>query len=486
MEGEEMEKRSRFTKYILILFVVGTLLGAGIQGAAASKYPAVKMIPENFSDLAERVRPGVVNIRTVKRIKGGGPVYRHFFGNPFGPRNPFEDFFKPFPEGGSEGDFKQQSLGSGFVIDPEGYIVTNNHVIDNADEIKVKLSNGKSFDAEVVGRDSKTDLALIKISGSNGLRPLPLGDSAALRVGTWVLAIGSPFGLEQTVTAGIVSAKGRAIGAGPYDDFIQTDASINPGNSGGPLLNLRGQVVGINTAIMSRGGGNDGVGFAIPVNLAKGIIEQLKNEGRVTRAWLGVGIQDLTPELADYYHVKEQKGALVTQVYEGDPADKAGIKTGDIIMEVEGKKVSSSRDLSRSIANAPVGKQIPITLLRDGKEKSVRVELTERLDSDAPVKVATKRSKGLGLQVVQLKPETARRAGLPENEKGVLVTQVQPGGKGDQAGIQSGDVIKEINRKPVTTPKEVKRQIDEVKSGDSLQMLIKRAHAGLIALKIQV
>jgi serine protease Do len=486
MEGKEMKRRDKFVRYILILFVAGTLLGTGVPRAVASKNTAVQMIPENFSDIAEKARPGVVNIRTVKRIEGGGPVYRHFFGNPFGPRNPFGNFFRPSPEGGPKGDFKQQSLGSGFIIDPEGYIVTNNHVIDNADEIEVKLTNGKAFDAEVVGRDSKTDLALIKIDGSDGLKPLPLGDSNALRVGTWVLAIGSPFGLEQTVTAGIVSAKGRVIGAGLYDDFIQTDASINPGNSGGPLLNMRGEVVGINTAIMSRGGGNDGVGFAIPVNLAKGIIEQLKNQGRVTRAWLGVGIQDLTPELADYYHVKGQKGALVTQVYEGDPADKAGIETGDIITEVEGKNVSSSRDLSRSIANAPVGKQIPITLLRDGKKKAVRVELTERVDSDAPVKVAAKRSNGLGLQVIELKPETARRAGLAENEKGVLVTQVQPGGKGDLAGIQSGDVIKEINRKPVTTPKEVKRQIDKAKPGDTFQMLIKRANAGLIALKIRV
>jgi serine protease Do len=481
-----MKKRNKFVRYILILSLVGTLLGFGVQMAVAAKDSAVKMIPEDFSDLAEKARPGVVNIRTVKRIEGGGPVFRHFFGNPFGHRNPFEDFFRPFPQGGSEGDFKQQSLGSGFIIDSEGYIVTNNHVIDNADEIKVKLTNGKAFDAEVVGRDSKTDLALIKIDGSNGLKPLPLGDSNALRVGTWVLAIGSPFGLEQTVTAGIVSAKGRVIGAGLYDDFIQTDASINPGNSGGPLLNMRGEVVGINTAIMSRGGGNDGVGFAIPVSLAKGIIEQLKNEGKVTRAWLGVGIQDLTPELADYYHVKEQKGALVTQVYEGDPADKAGIKTGDIILEVEGKKISSGRDLSRSIANAPVGAQIPIIILRDDKKVTVHVELTERVDSDAPVKVAAKRSNGLGIQISELKPETARRAGLPENEKGVLVTHVQPGGKGEMAGIQPGDVIKEINRKPVTTPKEVKRQIDEVKSGETFQMLIKRANAGLIALKIPV
>ena len=481
-----MKKRNKLVRYILILSIVGTLLGSGLQMAVASKGTTVQMIPENFSDLAEKARPGVVNIRTVKRIEGGGPVFRHFFGNPFGHRNPFEDFFTPFPRGGSEGDFKQQSLGSGFIISREGYIVTNNHVIENADEIKVKLANGKAFDAEVVGRDPKTDLALIKIDRSNDLAPLSLGDSDALRVGTWVVAIGSPFGLEQTVTAGIVSAKGRVIGAGLYDDFIQTDASINPGNSGGPLLNMKGEVVGINTAIMSRGGGNDGVGFAIPVNLAKGIVEQLKNEGRVTRAWLGVAIQDLIPELADYYNLKGQKGALVNHVYEGDPAHKAGIKTGDIIVEANGKKVLSTRDLSRTIANAPVGAQIPITILRDGQEKIVHVELAKRVDSDAPVKVAAKSSNGLGLQVTELKPETARRAGLHEDEKGVLVTHVQPGGKGEVAGIQPGDVIKEVNRKPVRTPKEVKNQMDKVKSGDTVQILIKRAHAGLIALKIRV
>ncbi len=486
MEGKEMKRTNKFARYILILFMAGILLGSGCRMAVASKDTAVRMIPDNFSDLAEKARPGVVNIQTVKKLKGGGPVFRHFFGNPFDDRNPFEDYFGPFPKGSPEDDFKQQSLGSGFVIAREGYIVTNNHVIENADEIKVKLANGKAFDAEVVGRDSKTDLALIKIDGSDDLKPLPMGDSNALRVGTWVLAIGSPFGLDQTVTAGIVSAKGRAIGSGPYDDFIQTDASINPGNSGGPLLNTKGEVVGINTAIMSRGGGNDGIGFAIPINLAKGIIEQLKNEGRVTRAWLGVGIQDLTQELADYYHVKEQKGALVTQVYEGDPADKAGIKTGDIIVEVDGKKVSSSRSLSRTIANSPVGAQIPITILREGKEKTLYVELTERTDSDVPVKVAAKSSKGLGIQVTELKPETARRAGLPENEKGVLVTRVQPGGKGETAGIQPGDVIKEINRKPVIMPKDVKNQMEKVKSGDTVQILVKRAHAGLIALKVQV
>ena len=226
--------------------------------------------------------------------------------------------------------------------------------------------------------------------------------------------------------------------------------------------------------------------MSIPVDLAKGIIEQLKNDGRVTRAWLGVGIQDLTPELAEYYHVKEQNGALVTQVYEGDPADKAGIKTSDIIIGVNGKKVSSSRDLSRTIGSSPVGDQIPITILREGKEKTVHVELSKRVDSDTPVKVESKSPQGLGLQITKLKPETARRLGLPENGKGVLVTHVQPSGKGEMAGIQPGDVIKKVNRKPVKTPKDVKKQMERVKSGDTVQMLIKRAHAGLVVVKIPV
>jgi serine protease Do len=357
-------------------------------------------------------------------------------------------------------------------------------VIKDADEIKVKLTSGKEYNALVVGRDPKTDLALIKIDGSNELTPLPLGDSDALLVGTWVMAVGSPFGLEQTVTAGIVSAKGRVIGAGPYDDFIQTDASINPGNSGGPLLNLRGEVVGINTAIMSRGGGNDGIGFAIPVNMAKGIIDQLKNKGEVTRAWLGVGIQDLTPELAAYYNVEDPKGALVTQVYEGNPADRAGIRSGDIIIKVKEKDISNSRDLSVTVANSDIGEQIPITILRGGREKTVRVELTKRTDTPAPLKAGARDSGKLGLQVTELKPETARQLGLPEDERGVLVTHVQPGSKGERAGIMTGDVIKEVNRKPVNLPEDVRKHIETNKSGEAVQMLIKRRNAGLLVMEV--
>src|SRR5512139_1182855 len=301
-----------------------------------------QMVLPNFSALAKQVQPGVVNIRTVKTTKEGGPVFRHFFGNPFGNREPFGNR-DPFGEGGPGREFKQRSLGSGFIIDREGFIVTNHHVVENADQIKVRLADEREYDAKVIGRDPKTDLALIQIEGAKDVTPLKMGDSEKLEVGSWVLAVGSPFGLEQTVTAGIVSAKGRFIGAGPYDDFIQTDASINPGNSGGPLLNMNGEVVGINTAIVAQG---QGIGFAIPVNLAQNIIAQLKERGSVTRGWMGVGIQDLTPELAQYYGLKEQKGVLVTQVFPGDPADKAGIRAKDVIIAVDGKPVSSGRELS--------------------------------------------------------------------------------------------------------------------------------------------
>ena len=320
------------------------------------------MVPGNFTELAENVRDGVVNIQAVKNGKGGGRVFRHFFGNPHGRQNPFEDFFGSGPGGDnpSEG-FQQKSLGSGFIIDREGYIVTNNHVVENADEIKVKLANGKEFNAKVIGRDPKTDLALIKITGSGDLQPLKMGDSDALKVGSWVVAVGSPFGLEQTVTAGIVSAKGRTIGAGPYDNFIQTDASINPGNSGGPLINTKGEVVGINTAIVASG---QGIGFAIPANMAKEVMPQLKDKGKVTRGWIGVGIQEVTPELAKSFDLKDKKGALVSQVFKDGPADKAGIEQGDVILEFDGKVIAESKDLPRIVAANPVGKTVQVKLSR--------------------------------------------------------------------------------------------------------------------------
>ena len=466
------------TAAIAVLSVM--LFSGGSTSALAAKSTTTRLIPESFSELAELARPGVVNIRTVKTTKGGGRVFRHFFGDPFGRRDPFREFFGPFEDEPSQ-EFKQRSLGSGFIIDRQGYIVTNNHVIEDADEIQVRLYDGKEFEAAVVGRDPKTDLALIKIKDATGLKPMEMGDSDALQVGTWVVAIGSPFGLEQTVTAGIVSAKGRIIGSGPYDDFIQTDASINPGNSGGPLIDLRGNVVGINTAIVASG---QGIGFAIPINMAKDIVRQLKTKGEVTRGWLGVGIQDLTPELAEYYKIDRKEGVLVTHVFEGDPADRGGIEVNDVIIAVNGEAVGSSRDLSRKIAGLGVGKRTAITVLRDGKEKTIKIETAKREDQEMVARKEPESSGKLGLRVRNLDAELASRLGYGEGEKGVLIIEIQSGSKAEKAGIQQGDLIKEINRKPVSNVSEFSKQMDQIKKGGTVRLLMKRGQSGFIAVKL--
>jgi serine protease Do len=478
------------------LIITGIVFGLGLAGGlsftgqsgvqqasltvpTATAAEAV-MVPVNFTELAEKAKPGVVNIRTVKTTNGGGPVFRHFFGrNPHGGQDPFQDFFGLGPQR----EFKQRSLGSGFLLDNEGYIVTNNHVVEDADQIKVRLFDEAEYDATIIGRDPKTDLALIKIDApSKDLKPLELGDSDTIPVGSWVVAIGSPFGLEQTVTAGIVSAKGRIIGSGPYDDFIQTDASINPGNSGGPLLNLKGEVVGINTAIVASG---QGIGFAIPINMAHGIIDQLKDSGEVSRGWLGVGIQDLTPELAEYYAIKEKEGVLVTQTYEGDPADKAGIKEGDVIVAVDGKRIASSRELSRTVAEAGVGNKMSLTVLRDGREKEIDVKLAKRPDTEPTMARGEARSDDLGLKVRAIDPEIAERLGLDENTKGVVVTGVNPDSKAAEADIRQGDVVIEINRKPVTSLDDYQNQLRQIDKGDTVQMLLRRGGGGLLAVKFE-
>jgi serine protease Do len=468
---------------LMIMLIAGFVWGLTslnsetVAKKAAEAGSPVMMVPASFSELAKQAQPGVVNIRTVKTVEGGGRVFRHFFGNPFERRNPFDDD-GPFSDE-RQREFKQRSLGSGFIIDREGHIVTNNHVIEGADEITVRLSNDKEFDAEIVGRDPNTDLALIKIKGAKELVPLKMGNSDQLAVGSWVVAMGSPFGLEQTVTAGIVSAKGRVIGSGPYDDFIQTDASINPGNSGGPLLNMNGEVVGINTAIVAQG---QGIGFAIPVNMAQGIIRQLEVSGSVTRGWLGVGIQDLTPELAEYYGIEDKKGVLVAKVFEGDPADKAGIKANDIIIAVDGKPIKTSRELTGTIAEIPVGKKTPITILRDGKEKTVKVKIAKRDDSERLAKREPQSNGGeLGIRIAEMTPELAQRYGHSENEKGVLVVGVQSGSKAAEAGVRQGDLVKEVNRKPVTAVSELRAQLEKE---DKLQLLVKRPNAGFIVIKI--
>jgi len=480
-----MEKKKRFKTILIALAMAVAMLGAGYgvstaiknsdasvsTGAVISETP---MVPANFSDLAEKVRPGVVNIQVVKKVKNIG--FRNFPGNPFGGQNPFGDFFSPFSQGNPPGGFEQKGVGSGFIMSREGYILTNNHVVEEADQIKVKLSNGKEYEGKVIGRDPKTDLALVKIEGAPDLQSLSLGNSEDLKVGSWVVAVGSPFGLEQTVTAGIVSAKGRVIGSGPYDNFIQTDASINPGNSGGPLVNLKGEVVGINTAIIAEG---QGIGFAIPINMAKEIASQLQNQGHVTRGWLGVNIQEVTPELAKSFGLKDNKGALVSQVLPNSPAEKAGIEQGDVILQFDGKDVSDSKELPRIVASTPVGKSVMVKIARDGKVTDRQVKLGE-MEEKAEVAKTPSTHRRLGIAVQNLTPEIAKGLGL-KKETGVVVTQVEPGSPASDAGIQTGDVIRELNRKPVKDVEDFVQKIEKVKDQDSVLLFVQRGQNSLFA-----
>jgi len=473
-------------RLLLAPVLASVLVGAGygiskavkapdVAAAPASKSPEIAMVPSNFSELAERVRPGVVNIQVVKKVRNVGFGSRDFSGNPFGEDSPFGDFFGPFSRGNPAPAPEQRGVGSGFIMSTDGYIVTNNHVVEDADQIKVKLANGKEYDGKIIGRDPKTDLALVKIDGASDLHALPLGNSDELKVGSWVVAIGSPFGLEQTVTAGIVSAKGRVIGSGPYDNFIQTDASINPGNSGGPLINTKGEVVGINTAILAQG---KGIGFAIPVNMAKDIAPQLQEKGHVTRGWFGVSIQEMTPELAKSFGLKDGKGALVAQVLPGSPAEKAGIEQGDVIVEFDGKAVAESKDLPQIVASTPVGKSVNVKLWRGGKALDREVKVSEMEENVAVNKSPARKT--LGISVQNVTPEMARRLRL-KAESGVVVTQVESGSPAADAGIQSGDIIREVNRKPVKDADDLLQKIEQAKDQNSILLLVQRGQNNLFA-----
>jgi len=458
------------------------MIGSGLPMATASKNAPVRMVPQNFSALADTVSPAVVHIRVEKTVKGGGPAFHQFNQNPFGGNEQFKDFFGRNFGRQRQPEFKQPGQGSGFIIDKSGYIVTNNHVVEGADTIKVILKDDTEYSAEIVGRDPVTDIALIKVEAKRNLPTVPMGSSENLRVGEWVAAIGSPFGLEHTVTAGIVSAKGRVIGSGPYDDFIQTDASINPGNSGGPLINMRGEIVGINTMIIA---GGSGIGFAIPIDQAKDIIAQLKTGGEVTRGWLGVTIQDLKGSLAEYYGVQDKSGVLVASVVPGDPADRAGIQPNDIITEVEGKKVTTSRDLTNLAAKLDVGDTAKVTVLRDGRQKTFDVKVGKRPLTMAAVSDHQRQKKEgeYGFQVTELTPQVAQRYNIKETT-GVIVVKVDPNGKGQAAGIQQGDLIIEVNRKNVASVEDFNNLIDQHKKGDGINLLVKRMNGGLMLIHL--
>jgi len=353
--------------------------------------------------------------------------------------------------------------------------------VEDADEITVKLKSGKDYPAEVVGRDPNTDLALIRVKSDENLPAVPLGDSHKLKVGQWVMAIGSPFGLEQTVTAGIVSAKGRVLGAGPYDDFIQTDASINPGNSGGPLVNMDGEVVGINTAIIASG---QGIGFAVPIDLARGVIEQLKARGEVTRGWIGVAIQEINGDMAEYYGLKKGRGVMVAEVFEGDPAEKAGIRAKDVILSVDGKTIETGRELTTLIAEIGVGEKARIKVLRDGKEKTFTVKVAKREDGRIASRKQRKSSEDeLGLQVSDLDEATARRLKMQETD-GVIVVRVEPESPADRAGVNRGDIIREINHREVDSVADYRKALDKIGEDEDIKLFIQRRGAGFLVIKV--
>jgi serine protease Do len=450
--------------------------------------PVVNGLPD-FARLAEKLSPAVVNVSTTSQ----GETPQHFGGgggggggggqSPFGGGDPhefwepFERFFGPLPKR----PFKQRSLGSGFIINRDGYILTNNHVIENADEIVVKLENEKEYKAKVVGRDPKTDIAVIKIDDASDLSTVTLGDSDHLRVGEWVMAIGNPFGLEHTVTAGIVSAKGRFIGQGSYDNFIQTDAAINPGNSGGPLINLQGEVVGINTAIFSRSGGNIGIGFAIPVNVAKDLVPELESKGKVTRGWLGVMIQKVTPDIAESLNLSESRGALVADVMPDGPAKEAGIRTGDVITEFDGHAVKDSTELPTLVARTPVGKTVKVKIIRDKETETLNVRIAELKEEEV---AAAGKEEGFGLTVQPLTPDIAESLGLSSELKGVVVSGVEPGSSADDAGLRRGDVILEVNREPVKDMATYRKALKSAGKGKSVLFLVRRGENTIfLALK---
>ncbi len=433
----------------------------------------------SLSSIVSKVAPAVVNISTVRVVRGPGPVFKYFFG-PFEEGDPFKEFFERFFGDIPQREFRQKSLGSGFIISKDGYILTNNHVVEKATEIRVRLLNKEQFEAKVIGRDPKTDIALIKIKANHSLSAATLGDSDALRVGDWVIAIGNPFGLGHTVTVGIISAKERIIGAGPYDNFLQTDAAINPGNSGGPLVNLEGKVVGINTAIVAQA---QGIGFAIPINMAKYILSQLKERGKVMRGWLGVMIQEVTPEIAHALGLKEVKGALVADVTPGSPADKADIRRGDVIIEYNGKKIEEMNELPRLVANTPVGKSVPIKIWRNGKIRQLTVKVGE-LEEKVAKGERRYAPQDLGLKVEELTPYLAQRLGV-KRIHGVIITYVVPGSPAHEAGLSRGDIILKINRHPIEDLNDYQEVINSAKPGDTLLFLIERREGTLfVALKV--
>ncbi|KQS72677.1 serine protease [Rhizobium sp. Leaf371] len=460
--------------------------------------------PDSVADLAAGLLDAVVNISTSQNVKtdDDAPMPKVPQGSPF--QDFFDEFFKGQNGQGAPGR-KVESLGSGFVIDPTGYIVTNNHVIEGADDIEVNFANGSKLKAKLIGTDTKTDLAVLKVEPKKPLTAVPLGDSRAMRIGDWVMAIGNPFGLGGTVTVGIISARGRNINAGPYDNFIQTDAAINRGNSGGPLFNMKGEVIGINTAIISPSGGSIGIGFSVPTELASNVITQLKDFGETRRGWLGVRIQPVTDDIAESLGMDTPRGALVAGIIEGGPISKGEIKTGDVITKFDGRDVAEMRDLPRVVAESPVGKAVDVIVIRDGKEMTVQVTLGRLEDADVanaetppssddapadggedgnvgpgspgnqgsqegtdqaepPAAELPKSDEVLGMKLALLEAPNRRSFGIADDIEGVVITEVEKGSAAAERRIAAGDVIVEIGQEAMKTPEDVTARIEELKA----------------------
>ena len=466
-------------RYPVLFTGAAVLLAAGMLIASSTGFtahvyanprPAVAPggAPPSFADLAEAIGPTVVNVRITKVEKTQLPYMPQWEDSPFGEM--FKRFFGDMPR--QPHRFRSHGAGSGVIIDGDGTILTNDHVVDGAQEITVTLNDKREYKARLIGRDPKTDLAVIRVEGKGRFSAAKLGDSEALRVGEWVLAVGNPFGLTNTVTCGIVSAKGRIIGAGPYDDFIQTDAPINPGNSGGPLFNMSGEVVGIATAIIPNG---QGIGFAVPVNTAKTLLPELIAKGSVTRGYLGVNIQNITDDLAASLSLKSKKGALVSDVVQGGPAEKAGVKRGDVIVACDKKEIADSHELAAFVATLPVGAQVPLRLIRDGKEKTLSVKVATLDTGEAAAgKTADEAPQGTwGLQLRDLSPEAAAEAGLRPGQ-GVVVAGVRPGSPAEEASLHAGDIILEVNRQPVKGVEDMKARMAQSGQKGPVLLLIQR------------
>ncbi len=468
------------------------LVGTGLAGVTLGAYGTSRVAPttvrgsvpvailptaapegaNTFRQIAASVGPAVININTVTVVRSPS----------LGPRTPMEEFFgeeffRRFFGGPRERT--QRSLGSGVIVDASGIALTNAHVVEGASEIEIVTADGRKHRAKVLGSDTKSDLAIIRILGVGSYPAARLGDSDAIQVGDWVVAIGSPFGFTQTVTAGIISAKGRVLGQGPFDDFLQTDAAINPGNSGGPLVNLTGEVVGINTAIVARAGGSLGIGFAIPINLAKRIYAELTTRGKVARGWLGVSVQPLTPELSKSFGTKDESGVLIADVMEGSPAEKGGLRSGDIILEFNGKRVTAPSDLQRAVGLTEPGSAARIKMWRDRAERTLELKLGEAPDDpEASAKPAPKAKSLLGLDVRPLTPELARQLGIHAGE-GVVVEAVEIASPADSSGIRPGDVIREVNRQKVRTLADFEQATRPLKAGDRVTLRLQRGTAAL-------